>query len=53
VSKVTTSVFWDNAGILLVSLLEEGSILTESNYTPLLGEVKQKMVFKRRGKLSK
>jgi hypothetical protein len=52
-SKVLASVFWDKDGILLVDYLENGAIITAEYYVALLDKLKQQVVSKRRGKLSK
>jgi len=52
-SKVTVSVFSHRDGILLADYIDKGATITDSYYTPLLDKVKQAMVSKQQGKLSK
>jgi hypothetical protein len=52
-SKVLAPVFWDNDGILLVGCLENGETITAKYSVALLDTLKQQLVSKRRGKLSK
>jgi hypothetical protein len=52
-SKVLASVFWDKDGIFLVDYLEKGENITAKYYVALLDKLKQQLVSKRRGKLSK
>jgi hypothetical protein len=52
-SKVLVSVFWDKHVIFLVDNLEKGATITAEYYVALLDELKQQLVSKRRGKLSK
>ena len=47
------SVFSHRDGLLMVDYLEKGATTTDSYYTPLLDKVKQAMVSKQQGKLSK
>jgi transposase len=47
------SVFWDKDVILLVDYLEKGATITAKYYVALLEKLKQQLVSKRRGKLSK
>jgi hypothetical protein len=44
---------WRHSGILLVDYLEKGATITEKYYVELLYKMKQELVSKRRGKLSK
>jgi hypothetical protein len=47
------SVFWYKDGILLVDYLEKGATIMAKYYVPLLEKMKQELVSKHRGKLSK
>jgi histone-lysine N-methyltransferase SETMAR len=47
------SVLWDKDGILLLVYLEKGAIITAKYYFALLYKLKQQLVTKLRGKLSK
>jgi hypothetical protein len=47
------SVFWVKDGILLVDYLEKGATITAEYYVALLDKMKQQLVSKRPGKLSK
>jgi histone-lysine N-methyltransferase SETMAR len=47
------AVFWDKDGILLVDYLEKGATITAKYYVALLSKLKQQLVSKYRGKLSK
>jgi histone-lysine N-methyltransferase SETMAR len=51
--KVLASVFWDKDGISLVVHVENGATITAKYYVALLDKLKQQLVSKRRGKLSK
>jgi hypothetical protein len=53
ISKVLASVFWDKDGILLIDYLEKGATITAKYYIALLGKMKQELVSKHRGKLSR
>jgi hypothetical protein len=50
---VLASVFWYKDGILLVDYLEKGATITAKYYVALLDKLKQQLVCKLRGKLSK
>jgi hypothetical protein len=52
-SDMLASVFWDKDGILLVDYLEKDATITAKYYVVLLDKLKQQLVSKRRGKLSK
>jgi hypothetical protein len=52
-SKVLESLFWNKDGILLVVYLEKGATIMTKYYVALLDKLKQQLVSKRRGKLSK
>jgi hypothetical protein len=50
---VLASIFWFKDGILLVDYLEKGAAIMAKYYVALLDKLKQQLVSKRRGKLSK
>jgi hypothetical protein len=52
-SKMLTSVFWDRDGIFLVDCLEKDATITAKYYVALLNKLKQQLVSKCLGKLSK
>lgn len=52
-SKLMATVFWDCDGILLIDYLAKGSTINAVYYAELLRKVRQAIVEKRRGKLSK
>jgi hypothetical protein len=52
-SKLLASVFWDKDGILLVYYLEKGASIMANYCVALLDKLKQQLVSKRWGKLSK
>jgi hypothetical protein len=52
-TKVLVSDFWDKDGILIVDYLEKGETNTAEYYVELLDKLKQELLSKRRGKLSK
>lgn len=51
--KILASIFWDKDGIILTDYLEQGGSITGAYYTELLTKLRNKIVEKRRGKLSK
>jgi hypothetical protein len=51
--KVLAFVFWGQDGILLVDYLEKGATITVEYCVALLDKLKQQLISKRRGKLSK
>jgi hypothetical protein len=50
---VLVSVFWDEDGTLLVDYLEKGATIMAEYYIALLNKLKQQLVSKRQGMLSK
>jgi hypothetical protein len=52
-SEVLAPVFWDIDGILRVDYLERGATIMAKYYIALLDKMKQQLVSKHRGKLSK
>jgi hypothetical protein len=50
---VLASVFWDKDGILPVDYLEKGATITAKYHVAFLDKLKQQLVSKRGGKLSK
>lgn len=51
--KVLASIFWDKDGIIMSDYLEQGKTVTGAYYSTLLTRLREKIVEKRRGKLSK
>jgi hypothetical protein len=52
-SNVLATVFWNKDGMLLIDYMEKGATITAKYYAVLLDKLKQQLVSKHRGKLSK
>lgn len=52
-SKVMATIFWDCEGILLIDYLPKGTTMNGEYYVGLLTKVRQAVIEKRRGKISK
>ena len=53
VGKVMASIFWDCQGIIMVDYLEEGRAINGDYYAEVLRRLRQEIVKKRRGKLTR
>ena len=51
--KVMASIFWDNQGVIMVDYLEEGRTINGAYYAEELRRLRQEIVRKRRGKLTR
>ena len=52
VGKVMASIFWDSQGVIMVNYIEEGCAIDSAYYAEKLRPLHQKIVKKRRGKLT-
>jgi histone-lysine N-methyltransferase SETMAR len=51
--KVMATIFWDCEGILLIDFKEKNTVVNASYYSDLLRQLRQKIIEKRRGKISR
>lgn len=52
-SKIMATIFWDSEGILLIDYLPKGTTMNGQYYGNLLGQAREAVVQKRRGKLAR
>lgn len=52
-SKIMATIFWDSEGILLIDYLPKGTTMNGQYYANLLGQAREAVVQKRRGKLAR